>query len=206
MVGSPSHAYGSGIESSILSSGGAVYHYDAMLRRQAPSFAHPDTNLEGRIFGSMNVQDHEKYLLFDFKNGTKTNNSLYKTGVVFANEKGEIFVEATGQDSNPKGYVSHRPFIERIHGAYYFGTFLAGYNRLFISGKPPSATSSMNLIKPSGMGNVYNDIELRTFGILGIADNSGDDIFNLSVSGSLMDSINNSGDPLNMHVRLIIGR
>ena len=58
----------------------------------------------------------------------------------------------------------------------------------------------MNLIKPSGMGNVYNDIELRTFGILGIADNSGDDIFNLSVSGSLMDSINNSGDPLNMHV------
>ena len=60
----------------------------------------------------------------------------------------------------------------------------------------------MNLIKPSGIGNVYNDIELRlnTFGVLGIADNSGDDIFNLSISGSVMESINNSGDPLNMHV------
>jgi len=202
VVGSPSHSYGSGISSQILSSGGAVYNYDAMLRRQAPSFSHPDTNLAGRIFGSMNVQDHEKYLLFDFKNGTKTNHSLYKEGLVYANEKGEIFIEASGQDSNPKGYVSHRPFIEQIHGAYYFGTFLAGYNRLFISGKPPSTSSSMNLIKPSGIGNVYNDIELRlnTFGVLGIADNSGDDIFNLSISGSVMESINNSGDPLNMHV------
>ena len=202
VVGSPSHSYGSGIPSQILASGGSVYNYDAMLRRQAPSFAHPDTNLAGRVFGSMNVQDHEKYLLFDFKNGTKTNNNLYQDGIVYANEKGEIFVEASGQDSNPKGYVSHRPFIEQIHGAYYFGTFLAGYNRLFISGKPPSTSSSMNLIKPSGIGNVYNDIELRlnTFGVLGIADNSGDDIFNLSISGSVMESINNSGDPLNMHV------
>ena len=61
----------------------------------------------------------------------------------------------------------------------------------------------MNLIKPAGKGNVYNDIELRlnTFVVLGISDTDSTSDFNLPlhVSGSPIGSINNSGDPLGLY-------
>ena len=207
VVGSPAHDYGSGIASSVLSSGGAVYTYDAMLRRPAPSFSHPDTHIAGRIYGNMDVQDYEKYVEFDFSNGSEYDKNIYQNGVVFASHDGEIFIEASGRDYNPKGYVVHRPFIEEIQGAYLFGTFQAGYARLFTEGTAPTAKTQMNLIKPSGMGNVYNDIELRlnTFGVLGISDTDSTSDFNfpLHVSGSPIGSINNSGDPLGLFVEVV---
>jgi len=207
VVGSPAHDYGSGVASSVLSSGGAAYTYDAMLRRPAPSFSHPDTNIAGRIYGNMDVQDHEKYVEFDFSNGSEYDKNIYQNGVVFASHDGEIFIEASGRDYNPKGYVVHRPFIEEIQGAYLFGTFQAGYARLFTEGTAPTAKTQMNLIKPSGMGNVYNDIELRlnTFGVLGISDTDSTSDFNLPlhVSGSPIGSINNSGDPLGLFIEVV---
>lgn len=206
VVGSPAHDYGSGVASPVLSSGGAVYTYDAMLRRPAPSFSHPDTNIAGRIYGNMDVQDHEKYVEFDFSNGSEYDNNIYQNGVVFASHDGEIFIEASGRDYNPKGYVVHRPFIEEIQGAYLFGTFQAAYARLVTRGTPPTTKGEMNLIKPMGKGNVYNDIELRlnTFGVLGISDTDSTSDFNLPlhVSGSPIGSINNSGDPLGLYCEL----
>ena len=174
-----------------------------MLRRPAPSFSHPDTHIAGRIFGNMDVQDHEKYVEFDFSNGSEYDKNIYQNGVVFASHDGEIFIEASGRDYNPKGYVVHRPFIEEIQGAYLFGTFQAAYARLFTEGTAPTAKAEMNLIKPAGKGNVYNDIELRlnTFGVLGISDTDSTSDFNLPlhVSGSPIGSINNSGDPLGLY-------
>ena len=141
------------------------------MRRPRPSFAHPDTNIEGRIFGQTDdsLPENEKYMLFDFKNGQQADELLYQAGVINANLDGEIFIEASGQDKNSKGYAIHRPFIHSINGAYRHGVFAQDFAKLFIAGKPPSATGMLPLVSPEPGGNVYNNMSMFNYGVLGIA-------------------------------------
>ena len=171
IVGAPQHEYGTSGTAPVVSSGGAFYSYDAIMRRPRPSFAHPDTNIEGRIFGQTDdsLPENEKYMLFDFKNGQQTDELLYQAGVINANLDGEIFIEASGQDKNSKGYAIHRPFIHSINGAYRHGVFAQDFAKLFIAGKPPSATGMLPLVSPEPGGNVYNNMSMFNYGVLGIA-------------------------------------
>jgi hypothetical protein len=156
-----------------------------MMRRPKPSFAHPDTNVEGRIYGLLgdSLGEDDKYVNFDFRNNNEFNKVTYEKAVVYASTDGEIFIEASGQDRNDKGYAIHRPFIREIRGAYRHGVFEQQYSPLFIRGKPPTHTGLLPLFAPSPGGNVYNNMSMFNYGVQGIA--SGDmSLFTQSVAPS----------------------
>jgi hypothetical protein len=185
IVGAPLHQYGSGVASQLAPSGGALYSYDAMMRRPKPSFAHPDTNVEGRIYGLLgdSIGQNEKYVNFDFRNNNEFDKVTYEKAVVYASTDGEIFIEASGQDRNDKGYAIHRPFIKEIRGAYKHGVFKQQYSPLFVRGKPPTHTGLLPLFAPAPGGNVYNNMSMFNYGVQGIA--SGDmSLFTQSVAPS----------------------
>lgn len=192
VVGSPHHNYGNSGDAT-LNSAGASYTYDAMLRKLRPSFAHPDTFIAGRVFGDVTIED--PYTYFEFTNDYKYSERLYLNSVVFANNQGEIFLEASGQDKIPKGYITHRPFIEQIRGSFLFGTPSEYYTRLYVEGRPPEAFSTIPLInKASESSNVYNLLGLYNNAVLGIV--SGIPSFNLYTSGNYVDIAEGSGMPL----------
>ena len=142
---------------------GSVYTNDAMLRKLRPSFAHPETYISGRVFGDFNSD--ADIVNFKLANGTETN-KLYKyEGRILATQEGEVFVEVSGQDKIDKGYVIHRPYIEKIEGTYAFGISEFDQMPLFVEGKPPVSSGNLHLITsgdniatymPTGIDNVYN--------------------------------------------------
>ena len=174
---------------------GAVYTNDAMLRKLRPGFSHPDTSLKGKVFGV--YRDKDEYIEFDFTNGTVPNATHRFEGLVFSNEQGEIFIEASGQDKVERGYVTHRPFIKQIRGVYEFGSGERARLNLFNEGAPFNTSGIINLFsRGPETGNVYNNVglygisALDSSGILqlyasGIQNLESSGILPLSVSGSL---------------------
>jgi len=162
---------------------GSVYTNDAMLRKLRPAFSHPDTYLAGKVFG--NYKDKSEYIEFNFKNGNIPDDKHSFEGRVFANEQGEIFIEASGQDMVDRGYVNHRPFIKQIRGAYEFGVKNTERINLYSEGKPFSSSGALNLTsKAPDVGIVYNNVGLYSISNL---DSSG--ILQLYASGINMNNI-----------------
>jgi hypothetical protein len=111
--------------------------------------------------------------------------------MIYSNEKGEIFIEVSGQDKIPKGFITHRPYVDQIRGSYHFGTQAVQYNRLFIEGRPLEAYSNLPLFnKAIEYGNVYNSIGLYGYGVI---DVSSDSDFILYTSGNYVDFVESSG-------------
>ena len=188
-VGSPQHQFGSGVGDAELSNAGSAYTYDGMLRKLKPSFAHPDTYIEGRIFGDMSVE--EPYSYFNFTNGSLYDHKTYLNTTVFSNNKGEIFLEASGQDKLPKGFIIHRPFIDQIKGSYLFGKQEVQYSRLFIDGRPMETTSILPIFNQGvGQGNVYNTLGLYENAVLGLSSGTP---LGLYTSGNMIDFVESSG-------------
>jgi hypothetical protein len=158
-AGSHVHQYATSgsVDTSVMTDAGAVYTQDGMLRKLRPSFAHPDTFLEGRIFGSLNAQ--QPYSYFSFKNDGKYDEEHLFKKVVTASEEGEIFIEASGQDKIEKGYVVHRPYLHSIGGTYRHGTEIKNYQRLFTEGRPPESSGNMPLsMLGQPASKVYNSM------------------------------------------------
>lgn len=174
---------------------GAVYTNDAMLRKLRPAFSHPDTYLAGKIFGV--YKDKDEYVEFNVTNGNVPDKQHIFEGLVFANEQGEIFIEASGQDFVERGYVNHRPFIKQIRGVYQFGSPSRERLNLYTDGKPFSSSGVLNLFnKAPDRGNVYNSLglyavsQLDSSGILnmyasGISKDQSYDYLNMVCSGSI---------------------
>jgi hypothetical protein len=158
-VGSHVHQYATSgsVDTSTMTDAGAVYTQDGMLRKLRPSFAHPDTFLEGRIFGSLNAQVPYEY--FSFKNDGKYDEEYLFKKVITANNEGEILIEASGQDQIDKGYVVHRPYLHSMGGTYRHGTQVLNYQRLFTEGRPPESSGNM-LLSTLGQptSKVYNSM------------------------------------------------
>lgn len=188
-VGSPHHQFGSGISNDELSNAGAAYTYDGMLRKLKPSFAHPDTFIVGRIFGDMSVENPYSY--FEFVNNNLYDNRIYSNKTVFSNNKGEIFLEASGQDKIDKGFIIHRPFIEQIKGSYLFGNAIVQYGRLFTEGRPLETDSILPIFNQGvGYGNVYNTLGLYENAVLGLSSGTP---LSLYASGNMTDFVESSG-------------
>ena len=189
VVGSDNHDYGSGISQTAYNNAGAIYSYDGMLRKLRPSFAHPDSFIAGRLFGSINIDN--PYMYFSFTNSGVYDYRVYFRDTVYANENGEIFIEVSGQDKISKGFITHRPYIDQILGSYHFGTLAVQYNRLFIEGRPLETYSSLPLLNNAiEYGNVYNSIGLYGYGVIDVVS---DTDFTLYTSGNYVDYIESSG-------------
>jgi len=188
-VGSPQHQFGSSINDDQLSNAGSVYVYDGMLRKLKPSFAHPDSFITGRIFGDMSVE--QPYTYFQFKNGNLQDNRVYFNSIIFANNKGEIFIDAFGHDMIEKGFIVHRPFVEQLKGSYFYGIQNVNYARLFTHGKPSENSSILPLFNQgTGHDNVYNTLGLYENAVLGTSSGTP---FSLYANGKLVDFVESSG-------------
>jgi hypothetical protein len=122
------------------------------------------------------------------------------SGLVFANENGDIFLEVSGFDPSTKGFVEHRPYVELIQGELVVGTQNSETFNLLTSGKPVDVSGDMNLfIVGPDSDIVYNNVNLYSFGASGVS--SGNMPMFLSVpSGYTNDSLN-----LNLTSTQVIG-
>jgi len=132
------------------------------LRKLRPAFSHPDTYIQGRVYGQ--YQQPNQYTTFRLENGTSYDETTLFEGRIISTNKGEIFIEASGQDGGDRGYVVHRPYIEQIKGTFAFGQvsldsvpmFMEGYN-IPASGDLPFFTEGPD------QATVYNNIDLFTY-------------------------------------------
>lgn len=166
VASSPYHKFATsgnhGSEQPLLNAG-AAYTYDIMLREKSPSKADPNAFIQANVFGSQ-----ETSLRLSFENGENYNERHSSSGIVYSNNQGEIFLEASGQDPVLKGFIKHRPFIESVIGGYMFGKELNEAFRLYVSGQPPVSDNDMQLFTYSENGNVYNTLGLYENGVLDI--------------------------------------
>lgn len=204
IVGTPHHKFatsGNHITSQPLEDAGAAYSYDIVLREREASKADPNTFIKANVFGqgSQNVE-------LIFSNGNEYNKRYEASGVIYSNNQGEIFLEASGKDPTLKGFIKHRPFIESVVGGYLFGTPVDEAFTLVVDGQPPISSGTMNLYMNSESGIVYNTIGLYEYGIADFGSGS----LNLhteSPSGLATESVNlyvgigTNTETLNMSIR-----
>jgi hypothetical protein len=203
--GSEKHSYSSSGESP-LSSAGAAYSYDIMLRSSSPAKPNPNSYIDVKVFGERSLQNEPTLQIIT---DNSESNKYYKTsGIIYTNREGAIFMEASGQDPSVNGFIQHRPFVFSIDGLYYYGIENTENMQLFVDGNIEKS-ENMNLYIAATTGNVYNILELYTnsvvdfgSGVLNIYTDCPDptQIFDsglpLYVSG-----IGISTDQLNMRVR-----
>lgn len=177
-AGAESHSYPM-TDGSRLQDAGAAWAFDGMLRKLRPAFSHPDTYISGRIYGE--YESEKNYTKFNFSNGTAYDKKVIYEGRVLSTINGEIFIEASGQDAIDKGYVVHRPYIDKIEGRYAFGVMTDAILPIVTQGDNPPLSGVMNLFSQApDQGNVYNNVDLYTYNAI---RNSGE--LHLQTSGAL---------------------
>tara|TARA_B100001778_G_scaffold258299_2_gene218545 strand:+ start:15528 stop:22868 length:7341 start_codon:yes stop_codon:yes gene_type:complete len=161
VIGSPYHKFAtSGTHGSPepLEGAGAAFLFDAMLRTP---FAYDagDANIDASVYGS---PDFKVNLSID---NTKLNAIHYSAGLIYANNEGEIFIEASGQDENIDGFTLHRPYINSVVGRKSPLNDTENSNvHLFMSSVDGSEAESMPLFaNTSNKGFVYNNNSITLF-------------------------------------------
>ena len=169
-VGAPNHKFAtSGDHDSFqpMLDAGASYTYDAMLRGQPPAMGSSGNWINARVFGA--ASGNNLALKFS-QNATGDPIEYQVSGLIFSNSEGEIFLEASGQDTEIKGFIQHRCYIELVHGEPIDGTGINNSLNLCTSGQIPVASSTMNLhtLAPDS-AYVYNNMNLYVSSVVGIA-------------------------------------
>jgi hypothetical protein len=170
-VGSPFHQYaksGNHISTQPLVDAGASYVLDAMLRDQPASIPSPSSFINARVFGDTPVSGQPTINL-NFKNNNDNNLIYYSDGIIYSNNQGEIFLEASGQDPAIKGFIQHRPYIMAVDGQYVYGTPVNEGLRLNITGKVDNNVKMNMYTNVGDSAFVYNTIGMYTSSITGFA-------------------------------------
>lgn len=176
---------------------GAGYTYDLMLRRPQPAFRSNDANISGRVFGSSGIlfgdPERKNEITFSITNNEENRGQHVESGIIYTNRRGEIFIEASGQDPSEYGLIQHRPFIFGVDGVILNGEIKTNALRLNTEGRPDESSGVMNLsVLAEDTANVYNNVGLYNFGVDGIVQNSGLHLTNLASSAP----VENSGELL----------
>ena len=114
-----------------LESAGSAYTFDGMLREQLPSIPNSGGWIEVEVFGDKGESDRIRTRVYQPTSGPPKRVSV--SGLLFANQNGDIFLEGSGFDSSEKGFIAHRPYVESVIGTapdttqefdvLYFNTF-----------------------------------------------------------------------------------
>lgn len=168
-VSTPHHVFGSGSSSLSLSKAGSAYVFDAMLRKQASSFYNSNSFIQAKVFGERD-QFNNPQLFIEVKNNNSPDTRYYVSGIIYTNNQGEIFLEASGQDPVSKGFIEHRPYIESIDAHYMYGAPAKQGLRLYNYGKELNTSSNMNVFTHvDDTAIVYNTLGLYENAITGFA-------------------------------------
>jgi len=165
-VGSPYHDYAVSGDAATMSDAGAGYTFDAMLRKQPPAVAKSGSWIDANIYGAKPLSPDASVGII-LENGTVPNQRVTVEGAVVTDSKGQMFIEASGQDLSPNGYIEHRPYIEAVQGCIVQGEEIYNMFRLTTLGGGPIASGATNLYVGSTGGTVYNNIGMYAGGILG---------------------------------------
>jgi hypothetical protein len=132
------------------------------------------------------------------------------SGLIFSNNNGSIFLEASGVDLATHGFITHRPFVESVIGKTADTTLIDDYIRITTEGAPHGVSGDMNLVLlGADTAIVYNTLNLSTAAwpvvsggldmtTVGASGTGSSGLFNIVTSG--IGSANN-GTPLNMRIR-----
>jgi len=160
-----SHRHTSGLDGSYdqESGAGASYAYDAMLRNQPPATFSEESWLKASIFG-LNRELDEVNLELDQLGAFNTNEEVIAKGLIYSDAKGQIFLEASGQDPRELSFIVQRPYIERIEGEIVHGTPVEEFMPLTSYTDPFDLSGSVNLFMLGQESDiVYNNLDLFTY-------------------------------------------
>lgn len=162
VVGAENHPYSSsGIN--LLNMAGAAYSNDIMLRVPPPVMPNLNTYVDTRVFGERGESGDPALRLIT--NNSIANESFSVSGIIYTNERGAIFVEVSGQDPTPRGFIQHRPYVLSVEGKYFEGENQNDNMTLFIDGNIEKS-QNVNLFVGSTTGNVYNTLGLNTSSVI----------------------------------------
>jgi hypothetical protein len=188
---------------------GVAYAKDIMLKSQKPSLPSTGAWISAKVFGYRDVNNNPTVPL-QFSN-IGNNVKYYNSGIVVTTSKGEIFIEVSGQDFAPKGFISHRPYIESVYGHYQYGKLVDDSLSLRVDcGHIPPSSQLPLIIDVENSAYVYNTLGLYNYVKSGdiSASPSGLNLFAECASGSSIEYLNlySSGigsliDVLNLSVR-----
>ena len=171
-VGSPRHKFatsGNHTSFTMRTDTGAAYVFDGVLRRPEDSTASTGTFIQAKLYSNSGIDrsetDSTDFVSLEVHNSGGLNMIHEATGIVYSNEYGEIFLEASGQDLNDRSFSAHRPFIKEITGLFEHGVETTGLFRLFTEGQGPVDSGSMNLFVKNADGIVYNRLDEMQEGI-----------------------------------------
>jgi hypothetical protein len=162
--GAYNHSYSSSGTNELLNAGSA-YSHDIMLRQPVPISPNPNTYIDAKVFGEKNNFGIPSVRLL-ITNNHENNQVYYASGVVYANNNGDIFIEVSGQDPAAKGFITHRPFIESVDGQYSYGMPISSGFNLFIDSKSQTDQNMNIFTRVDDSANVYNSVGLYNGAIL----------------------------------------
>lgn len=165
--GANNHIYSTSGTNPLISAGSA-YTHDIVLRNPAPAIQSPDSYIDATFFGETTASGEPK-LNLRVQNYQYSNKEFSVSGLLYSNDQGEIFIEASGQDPVLKGFIEHRPYIMSVEGQYLFGTPNSGNLSLNITGKINSDQNLDIYTKVDDSAIVYNTIGLYNSAILAFA-------------------------------------
>lgn len=202
--GSENNSYSSS-GTDFVEKAGAAYTNDIMLRQPPPVLPDPNTYIDYKVFGS---KLYDEYILRNIVNNIEPNKEFITSGIIYTNDKGSIFLEASGQDTIPKGFIQHRPYIASIEGIYFNGMEFTENLPIYIGGRYDDIIQNMPLFVTATTGNVYNTLGLYTNSVVdfgsGILNlNINKDLITVSDSGIFLyvSGIGNNSDNLNLRIR-----
>ena len=169
-IGSPHHKFATSGNhiSNDLENAGAVYIFDSMLRSTPSYTADKSAHIKANVFGLLQL----KVPLHITNNNLDT--YYYNQGVIYSTNKGEIYIEASGQDNNLEGFAVHRPYISAVYGRPYSvddkhtNNFILYLNS--VTGTESNAISLFCDVYDNAY--VYNNMNLRIDSIHDVASGS----------------------------------
>jgi hypothetical protein len=164
-IGSHTHIHPSSIGGEILTNAGAAYSNDIMLRNPAPSIPSPYAYIDAKVFGEKGLPSINILV----QNNNENNAIYYSSGTIYSDSKGQIFIEASGQNPSNRGFMQHIPYIVSVDGKYAYGLPESSGMILFINGKQDSSQNMNIFTNVDNSALVYNNIGLYSSSILGFA-------------------------------------
>jgi len=165
-----------------LDSSGVMFTYDAMLRSQVPAIANSGSYIHAAVFGHKSENNLNIVVNQNVSGGSQT---YSVSGIVSANQNGDIFLEASGYDPSLRGFIKHRPFVKIVTGEILDGTKVTDYMNIGTIGSSKQETESMNLtiVGPTN-ASVYNTLDLTTSSWNEAQAGSGNPGLNLTTEGT----------------------
>jgi hypothetical protein len=166
IVGSPLHDFATSGDHATqdLTYAGAGYTFDAMLRGQPGAIPNSTGWMDVRLFGE---QKDNGFFTRIQQNETGGSLTYQLTGILNANDNGDVILEVSGYDPSAVGFIAHRPYVESVSLSLRPASGLNSSVNLSVTGGANPQSGQMPLVLlGADTANVYNNMNLYSFGVI----------------------------------------